>query len=1094
MSGPVFDKQVKTKRTYGKPSKRNVPVKPTKTLSQIFREDNSMFMDFDLDSLIPKEPLPANIKKRKSEDGQQNSIVFKSPKPPKKIKSSTSIPSTSKESEKLKRSGTSVEEKSESDYEHNNLSQKFLESCEREDSCLTQADHCINALQDDENFIAVITNPVTCSQYIQVEQEPTVVDDTLYNLFDLAENDTPDKLRDSDARQSNANDMKALFEEDSYIFRDMDDELLRNKSSTSKATDQMAATKPTTELPKKAFYTPKLLPVSSVYFKELGPFFGLTRRHKEFILRTKGIEKLYDWQEECLGLRAIHDRSNLIYALPTSGGKTLVAEIAMLREVLCRKKNVIFVLPYVSIVQEKVQDLKPFAVEFNFSVEEYCAGKGSIPPTRRRKKNAIYICTIEKSQILLDSLHENRRLSEIGMIVVDELHMVGDSHRGHSLETLLAKTVFRKETQIQVIGMSATISNLLEIAKFLSAHVYTRNFRPVELKEYVKIGCDILSIDPKAKFISDAFKLERSNIGDDYLPPMLKRDPDHVAALVLEVIPKESCLIFCATKQYCENVAILLAGLLPNGLKDFKREEKENLIDGIKADSNGRICPILAKTIPYGIAYHHSGLTNDERKHLEDAYRLSIICIICCTSTLAAGVNLPAKRVIIRTPYVGSQFLTLSRYKQMVGRAGRAGKCEMGESILICDPKDHHKMTNLLCSKMDETVSAFVQDESGSLLRTVALNLIGTRTATSINELVEFFRCTLLYVQIDRTQKTLRQKVIKGVKELMDEKAVNFISATNQNLPASFNIIVDGVGQAVYPDDVLEVNKLGKAAVNAGMSLEDAQKIEADLTTANKNLVLSQCLHLLFIVAPVDNIDSINPDNTHYNSIIMRLDPSMTHTANVIGISEHLAMRMISRPGTIKEREKILLKRFYIALMLFELWNGKDVHEVSIKYKCNRGVVYNLLNSASSKAYSIFRFCESYEEFWCFKEILDTFSKRLSYCCSAELLPLMELPAVKIVSSLKHLKYGKYLNLFLLQGRAKLMFNAGFKTIEDVAASTPIELVQAVKNVSVRQAEKIIEGAKHSIRETIDTVQEMLEGMKDVIKPDRRKSNQPRVS
>jgi POLQ-like helicase len=121
-----------------------------------------------------------------------------------------------------------------------------------------------------------------------------------------------------------------------------------------------------------------------------------------------------------LNLRAIHDRSNLIYALPTSGGKTLVAEIVMTREVVLRKKNVIFVLPYVSIVQEKVQDLMPFALEFDFLVEEYCAGKGK---KNTRKKNTIYICTIEKSQILFDSLYENGRLGEIGLIVVDELHM-----------------------------------------------------------------------------------------------------------------------------------------------------------------------------------------------------------------------------------------------------------------------------------------------------------------------------------------------------------------------------------------------------------------------------------------------------------------------------------------------------------------------------------------------------------------------------------------------------------------------------------------------------------------------------------------------
>ena len=587
-------------------------------------------------------------------------------------------------------------------------SQNFLQNIEQESCVLTQVNSCID-LKGDENFISIITNPVTCSQYVQLKHDDesgssnqfieeqndelktvTEVDELPKTNFDYDSdgcNEFNEELirktieAEADLQKKGANNdvdkltvMKIKPGSSKELIGKLDIVNSNTRSSEDvKLKDQSKLSKPeasSNRIEERNYSRQKVLPVSSSSFRELGPFFGLTRRHQHFIMKTKRIEGLYDWQEECLGLRAIHDKTNLIYALPTSGGKTLVAEIAMFREVLLRKKNVIFVVPYVSIVQEKVQDLLPFAAEFNFIVEEYCAGKGSIPPARRRKKNTIYICTIEKSQILFDSLSSTGRLKEAGMIVIDELHMVGDGNRGYSLETLLMKAVFQKEVRIQVIGMSATIANLHEIARFLNADIYTRDFRPVELKEYVKIGSDILSIDGKKKFVSEAFTYERT-VGDRYKSGMLKRDPDHIAGLVLEVVPESSCLIFCATKQNCESVALLLTELLPKELRDDRKDEKINLIEGIKADSNGRICSILAKTLPFGVAYHHSGLTSDERKHLEEAYRLNILSVICCTSTLAAGVNLPAKRVIIRSPYVGNQFLTLTRYKQMVGRAGK---------------------------------------------------------------------------------------------------------------------------------------------------------------------------------------------------------------------------------------------------------------------------------------------------------------------------------------------------------------------------------------------------------------------------------------
>lgn len=314
---------------------------------------------------------------------------------------------------------------------------------------------------------------------------------------------------------------------------------------------------------------------------------------------------------------------------------------------------------------------------------------------------------------------------------------------------------------------------------------------------------------------------------------------------------------------------------------------------------------------------------------------------------------------------------------------------------MICNTRDHEKLTNLLCSSMDETVSGFLKDKTGRMIRTTILNLLAMELTATIDDLVEFFKCSLFSVQIQRIKKTLRQVIVESIKELIKQTALTCTARTAGNRFASFRISDQGV--EVFPDDLLEVSMLGKAATNAGITLEDAHKLKKDLVKAHENLVLTQCLHLLFIVAPEDAIGSINPDYKHFNSIFMRLERSMIHTANVVGITESLAMKLITRPGSIKESEKTLVNRFYVALMLFDLWNGKNVHEVATQYNVNRGIVFNLMSSAASRAYCIFRFCEIHDEFWVFKEILEKFSKRLTYCCSAELLPLMELPTVKIV-------------------------------------------------------------------------------------------------
>ena len=151
--------------------------------------------------------------------------------------------------------------------------------------------------------------------------------------------------------------------------------------------------------------------------------------------------------------------------------------------------------------------------------------------------------------------------------------------------------------------------------------------------------------------------------------------------------------------------------------RDCHSTERSALLRSLAIEASG-VCPVLARTVPVGVAYHHSGLTGDERRLVEEGFSRGELNVLFCTSTLAAGVNLPAKRldpnchcccwclhfghththslpsrVILRSPYIGSQLLSHSQYKQMVGRAGRKGLTQYGESILMTLEPDRAKVS-----------------------------------------------------------------------------------------------------------------------------------------------------------------------------------------------------------------------------------------------------------------------------------------------------------------------------------------------------------------------------------------------------------------
>lgn len=778
-------------------------------------------------------------------------------------------------------------------------------------------------------------------------------------------------------------------------------------------------------------------------------YYGLPAKMPDLLKKYRRIDKLYEWQERLIE-KLLSDNRNVIYCVPTSGGKTLVAELLLMRQLLLNKRDAILVLPFVSIVQEKMRAIRPFAESLGFAVEEYAGSRGSVPVKKHRFMRTIYVATIEKANVVIASLFEADRMSEIGLFVIDELHMIGDGSRGATLETLIVKTrlaAAKSGSSIRFLGMSATLTNFPDLSKFLDADVIKDNFRPVQLKEFVKIGDNLYD----ASGMSKGGEFQHMPLTRIFSDKVLNQDPENLRTLVGEVIPQKSVLVFCPTKKHCEDVAVTLSRLLPNrsDLVKYKKTEKERLIRAIQHSNSGAICHVLRRTLPFGVAYHHSGLTPDERQIVEEGFLKQVISCIVCTSTLAAGVNLPAERVVIRDPYVAREFISKSLYQQICGRAGRAGLCTYGESILICQPKDCQRVQKLLETGLPMCMSCLKDVPNG--LSAFILTLIRLKFAETREQIGHII-----------TTQTL-----SGIQYVKDSLLVNVSKCLAQLL--QLNLVSLDETNGVY-----SVSKVGNGVVRSLIDVQKSLNIYEELKRAQAAMSLSNYLHLIFLTTMLMEESELpyTVDNETFLKSFDALSKDEKESAEFFGLN----LGVVSKYMRPDAKATVIIRRFYVTLLVYEVWNRRTdlthladkyasgesnssvgINDSVLRHNMQRGTLFSILGKASSCANAMLRFVEETgDQLWSFRRLLPDLCEALTHCCVPELMPLMKLPEIRIP-------------------RARQLYAAGFKDIVSIAkVKDHEELTKKIERLNSYQARSLVRAARHMIRSQRDELEQQV--------------------
>jgi helicase len=703
---------------------------------------------------------------------------------------------------------------------------------------------------------------------------------------------------------------------------------------------------------------------------------------KDLTIRS-GITELYPPQDDAIRAQALEGR-NLVLASPTASGKTLVAEFCALKHILERSGKVLYLTPLRALANEKFDEFKKYTTITKTDGKRLRIGisTGDFDSTDPwLERFDIIITTNEKADSLLR--HRAKWIDEISLVIADEVHLLNDGERGPTLEVVLAR-LMQVNSDTQILALSATINNVDEIAGWLSATHITTEWRPIVLKEGVLLHDEIQFKDGASR------KIEKKT-----------RDP--LTNLALSTIKSGGqALVFAATRKSAVMLAKKLAGEIESVLsKPVKRSLEHEAGKILATGERTRISDSLAELVKRGAAFHHAGLGGGHRRIIEDAFREGKIKVLAATPTLAFGVNLPARTVIIqdyRRYEAGYGFYPISvlEYKQMAGRAGRPKYDKTGEAVLIAKTADEsdYLMESYVLARPERIWSRLAVER---IMRTHVLSTVAADFARTENGIFEFFAKTFYAYQYDLD--AIKGIISKILKYLYDEEMIE-VSGENVNAtrfgkrvselyvdPVSAVIIRDALRRKIpFPTDVSLLHMICHTP-DMGPALRPYSS-EIDEVT-----VFMEQHREEFLIPPPDDLG----DNIVYEEFLGEVKTAMTLKAWIEEVGEDgLIERFRVQPGDLYrtiENAKWLLHATHELALLF---GSKQLlpQTLEVKQRVEKGV-------------------------------------------KKELLPLVRLEGVGRV-------------------RGRIMYNSGYETI-DVLKRAPIEDLMKLPLIGPKLAKKIKE-------------------------------------